>query len=71
LIHQWQGAPPSILLRQTIQEEKDDDVQITLVDKNMYPIYEGFTSNESTKPSLARMMEQEIAWVFVNEWRAG
>ncbi len=58
------------LLGKTIQEEVDDDIQIPMVDETPYTIKVGFTSEEPGNPSLARMMEQEIARV-VKEWRAG
>jgi hypothetical protein len=58
------------LLGRTIEEERDDDIQIPVVDKSTYPIHEGFTSEEPTNESLATMMEHKIVQV-VGEYRAG
>ena len=43
---------------------------ILQVNESSYTIHEGFPSEEPSNPSLAAMMEQEIARV-VNEWKKG
>jgi hypothetical protein len=52
------------------QEEVGCDIQIPEVDKTKYKIKDRFTSKEPDNPSLARMMEQEIAH-SVDERRRG
>ena len=58
------------LLGLTIEEELDKDILIPMVDESRYLIHDGFTSEEPTNPSLATMMEQEIARL-VDEWKSG
>jgi hypothetical protein len=53
------------LLGQKIQEEFDDDIKISKAEKMPYQTQEAFTTEN---PSMARMMEQEIARV-ADEWR--
>jgi hypothetical protein len=49
------------LLRQTIEEELDDNIQILDVEESVYRVYDGFMSKEPTNAPLASMVEQKIA----------